>query len=150
MDISREWLFPDNAFDGVFCEHVLEHFDHSQGAHLMQQAWRVLRPGGCLRIVVPDGERIMRMYFETPRAFPEWRLVDTGCAMEAVNGYFRQGYEHQLMYDWCLLADQLFRVGFVQIEKVSFGQGKLSRPVLLDDQKYQTESLYVEALKPGS
>jgi predicted SAM-dependent methyltransferase len=148
MDLNRRLIFPDNCFDGIFCEHVLEHFDHGQGAYLLKEAWRVLSPGGCIRIVVPDGETIMKTYFESPDEFASWRTEQSGCAMEAVNSFFRQGYEHQLIYDWCLLANQLSRAGYVDIKRVSFQKGEASQRIILDDEKYQTESLYVEAQKP--
>jgi len=148
MDFNRKWPFPDNCFDGIFCEHVFEHFDYEQGQVLLRECWRVLGVGGCLRIIVPDGAKIMRTFFENPGEFPSWRTRGTSCPMEAVNSYFRQRYEHQCMYDWQLLAHQLRRVGYTQIAQASFQQGTVSRAILLDDQKYEWESLYVEAIKP--
>ena len=68
--------------------------------------------------------------------------------MDVINSYFRQRYEHQFIYDWELLEYQLARAGFDQIVKVSFGEGEASRPVLLDDARYEWESLYVEAIRP--
>src|SRR5215212_8691844 len=63
MDFARCWPLPDNSIDGIFCEHVFEHFNLTQGEVVLRECLRVLRPGGCIRIIVPDGEKIMRLYF---------------------------------------------------------------------------------------
>lgn len=54
--------FHDNEVDGVYHSHVLEHLHPEQGERMLQECFRVLRPGGVLRIVVPDLEQIARLY----------------------------------------------------------------------------------------
>jgi SAM-dependent methyltransferase len=54
--------FPDNSFDAAYSSHVLEHFTLEQGEYLLKEALRVLRPGGLLRIVVPDLETTLREF----------------------------------------------------------------------------------------
>ncbi len=44
--------FPDNAFDKVFCMHVLAHFP--EGAQGIKEAYRVLKKGGKLMILTPN------------------------------------------------------------------------------------------------
>lgn len=148
MDFNRPFPFPANSFDGIFCEHVFEHFDLEHGLALFRQCFRVLRPGGCIRIIVPDGEKVMRTYFDDPADLVKRRQSQTACAMEAVNSYFRQRYEHQCLYDWPLMEHQLRQAGFDSVLRASYKQGKVSQAILLDDQKYEWESLYVEGSKP--
>lgn len=147
MDFNKKFPLPDNCFEGIFCEHVLEHFNIENGQLLLRECFRVLQSGGCLRIVVPDGEKIMRAYFDNPSELLDRRSVDTSCAMEAVNSYFRQRYEHQIAYDGELLEQQISLAGFSLVSRVSFGKGKLSGAVIIDNEKYEWESLYVEAVK---
>src|SRR5947209_13075813 len=90
MDFTRKWPFRDNAIDGIFCEHVFEHFDFEQGEAVLRECSRVLRPGGCIRIIVPDGEKIMRAYFDDPAELLKQRPGKTSCAIETINSYFRQ------------------------------------------------------------
>lgn len=148
MDFNNKLPFPDNCFEGIFCEHVLEHFNLENGQKLLHECFRVLSPGGCLRIIVPDGEKVMNAYFNNPTELLERRGVDMACAMEAVNSYFRQRYEHQIAYDGALLSYQFSQAGFTQVSRASFGIGKVSSPVIIDDKKYEWESLYMEAVKP--
>ncbi len=51
-----------NAVDVVYLSHVLEHFSEEAGVCLTSECHRVLRPGGVLRVVVPDLEGICREY----------------------------------------------------------------------------------------
>lgn len=61
-DINKGIPFPDASFDVVYHSHVLEHFDKLSGYRFMQDCYRVLRPQGFLRVVVPDLEQIARIY----------------------------------------------------------------------------------------
>jgi predicted SAM-dependent methyltransferase len=148
VDFTRPLPFPDDSFDGVFTEHVLEHFTLEEGERLVRELHRVLRPGGCLRVVVPDAELIMRRYFDAPDALVARRAADRDeTAMETVNSYFRQRYEHQFLYDWTTLKKLLERAGFGTVTRAACHHGALCPPIVLDDEKYEWESLYVEASK---
>jgi predicted SAM-dependent methyltransferase len=144
IDFCRTLPFATGTFDGAFCEHVLEHFSMQEGLKIASDVRRVLQPGGSFRIVVPDGELVMRRYFEAPEELIARRGDGIGTAMEQVNTYFRQRYEHQFIYDWTTMEKMLREAGFDQVARVSFGRGACA-PIVLDDQKYEWESLYVEA-----
>ncbi len=64
FDISRGLPCPDASLDAVYHSHVLEHLDVEEGRRLIGECFRVLRPGGILRVVVPDLEQIARLYLE--------------------------------------------------------------------------------------
>ena len=147
LDFSRPLPFPDESFDGVFCEHVLEHFSLEQGQRLAREIRRILRSGGCLRVVVPDAELVLRKYFDAPGELVARRGGGDDTPMEIVNSYFRQRYEHQFLYDWSTLQKVLVREGFKIVSRVSFGQERICKAITLDDKKYEWESLYAEALK---
>jgi predicted SAM-dependent methyltransferase len=149
LDFNRRLPFPDGQFEGIFCEHVFEHFDFEQGQALLKECLRVLRPGGRIRIIVPDGEKILRTYLDNPGELVERRGPDNPFAMDAVNSYFRQRYEHQFIYDWPLLEHQFSRAGFTGIERAGYMSGGPPTDILLDDAKYEWESLYVDAVRPA-
>ncbi|HZG38660.1 MAG TPA: methyltransferase domain-containing protein [Nodosilinea sp.] len=54
--------FDDASFDVVYHSHVLEHFSQAAGQQFIHECYRVLRPQGILRVVVPDLEQIARTY----------------------------------------------------------------------------------------
>jgi len=54
--------FQDRSFTAVYSSHVLEHFPLPEAHFLLQESFRVLKPGGIIRIVVPDLENTCREY----------------------------------------------------------------------------------------
>jgi SAM-dependent methyltransferase len=85
--------FSDGTVEACYASHVLEHLSKVEASRLLAECRRVLRPGGVIRIVVPDLEGIARHYL---------RLLDAadGGSVEAVADY-----------DWILLElfDQMVR-----------------------------------------
>lgn len=61
-DLKQGIPFADNSFDVVYNSHVLEHFPKVDAVPFIRECYRVLRPQGILRLVVPDLEQIARMY----------------------------------------------------------------------------------------
>lgn len=54
--------FNESTFEAVYHSHVLEHFSKPDGERFIKECYRVLAPGGTLRVVVPDLERIAISY----------------------------------------------------------------------------------------
>ncbi len=54
--------FPDHSFDVVYHSHVLEHFAKTEAPRFVQECFRALRPGGIIRVAVPDLESLARLY----------------------------------------------------------------------------------------
>jgi len=147
-DFNRPLPFEPETFDGIFCEHVLEHFNYEYGRILLTECLRVLKKGGAIRIIVPDGNKFLRAYFDNPDFIIKYKECSTGYPMEAVNAWFYQRYEHQCIYDADYLTDQLKRTGFAKAVKTDYKQSMVGmEAIVLDDQKYSWESLYVEAIK---
>jgi len=146
VDFSRRLPFPDESFDGVFCEHVIEHFTFEDASIVCREILRILKPGGVVRLIVPDAERIITTYVEAPDSLPRIRGLEGMTAMQVVNDYFRQRYEHQFLYDWPTMQQMLSHCGFDFPIRCSYGTGSLP-DMLIDDEKYAWESLYVEASK---
>lgn len=62
VDVRKGLPFADEVFDAVYCSHVLEHLPRQEAASPLRHMHRVLRPGGVIRIVVPDLETLAREY----------------------------------------------------------------------------------------
>lgn len=53
-----------NSVDYIYHSHLLEHLNQEKGELLTRECLRVLKPGGIIRIVLPDLERICRDYLQ--------------------------------------------------------------------------------------
>lgn len=51
--------YADNSVDEVYASHILEHFGHQQTQAIINEWVRVLKPGGRIRIAVPNFEWIL-------------------------------------------------------------------------------------------
>ena len=54
----------DNTVSLVYSSHMLEYLDRTEACAVLQEWCRVLRPGGTLRLAVPDFESMAKLYLE--------------------------------------------------------------------------------------
>lgn len=57
-DVTEGLPYEDGSVAEIYCSHTLEHIHHSKTAWMMEEFARVLKPGGLLRIAVPDWSKI--------------------------------------------------------------------------------------------
>jgi predicted SAM-dependent methyltransferase len=99
--------FADGSVDLVYASHCLEHFGHHQSLDVLREWVRVLRPGGLLRVSVPDFQRISAAHA-------------AGVPLEALNGFLfgQQDYplnHHHVAFDEPMLRSLLERAGVEQV-----------------------------------
>lgn len=61
-NLARGIPFPSDTFDVVYHSHFFEHLPRHAAKAFLAECQRVLKPGGVLRIVLPDLETIVLMY----------------------------------------------------------------------------------------
>jgi len=66
-DVRRGLPLPDNCFDAVYANHILEHLTPDEGQKFVTELHRVLKPGGICRLVTPDLERSCLEYLDQLR-----------------------------------------------------------------------------------
>ncbi len=62
MNLSKPLRFENEKFDFVYTSHFIEHITYLQAEMLLKECYRVLSPGGIIRIITPDFEKICREY----------------------------------------------------------------------------------------
>jgi SAM-dependent methyltransferase len=139
-DVRRGLPLPDDSVDYLYASHILEHLERDEAMALIIDARRVLKPGGVLRIVVPDFAHFVRLY-------------EMGHREEAVAGIFSAGVSgrlgrHRYMYDEDGLRQLVSKAGFSGFECCGFRQGSVPDIELLDNR--QDESLYAEVTERQS
>lgn len=158
-DVRKKFPFPDNSVKGIFCEHVFEHIDYTEEApFFLSEAYRSLKKGGVLRIIVPDIEKYLHGYCEAGwETLQKIRRLGEGntdpyihyryhTKMELINVLFRQGHEHKYAYDFATLEFLLYRYGFSEVHQQEFGMSVMEG-LALDRISRASESLYVDAVK---
>ncbi|MDH4316866.1 MAG: methyltransferase domain-containing protein, partial [Desulfobulbaceae bacterium] len=63
-DLMQPLEFDDDTFDAVYHSHVLEHMPKRYAPVFLGECLRVLKPGGILRVVVPDLESAAQEYLQ--------------------------------------------------------------------------------------
>jgi predicted SAM-dependent methyltransferase len=152
-DATRGLPFDDNSLKGIFTEHCLEHLELQAVDKVLAEFWRVLKPGGTVRIIVPDGELYIRNYVRVQEGDINLKLPyaetdgfsDIYTPIMSVNRIFR-GHGHKFIFDFQTFQRLLDNKGFIEIRRENFGSGR-DRRLLIDSESRAFESLYVEASK---
>lgn len=121
LDATQTFPFDDNIFDYVACEHMIEHIDHAGALMMLHESFRVLKPGGKIRVATPDLRVLAGLCSPetTPaqnhyvdwiakKLFPE---VSYCKAVFVINNAFRS-WGHQFIYDPETLKATMSRCGF--------------------------------------
>ena len=61
-DVIQPLPFDDAMFDALYHSHLLEHLPRDRALPFLCECRRVLRPGGILRVAIPNLEAIARLY----------------------------------------------------------------------------------------
>jgi predicted SAM-dependent methyltransferase len=56
--------YANNSVDLIYACHVFEYFDRQEGLEVLKQWWTKLKPGGVLRIAVPDFGQMASLYIK--------------------------------------------------------------------------------------
>jgi SAM-dependent methyltransferase len=75
ITLEKQMPFDDNSVDLFYCSHVLEHFPQSTGEHLLEDVSRCLKPGGLIRIAVPDAALAFRAVRRSQFDYFAWNKV---------------------------------------------------------------------------
>ena len=132
-DIRETLPFLSQEIDVCYSSHVLEHLSREQAKSFLIDCDRVLKPGGIIRLVVPDLEMIARNYLQ--------------CLEEVVSG----NSSTESNYDWMIL--ELLDQGIREFPGGEMGKFMLN-PQLLNQEfilsrigneaKYYWESASIE------
>jgi ubiquinone/menaquinone biosynthesis C-methylase UbiE len=63
-DIEKDLPFESNSIDSIYSSHSLEHCSHYKVDDILKECHRILKPGGSLRLIVPDVIDAMKRFLE--------------------------------------------------------------------------------------
>jgi predicted SAM-dependent methyltransferase len=93
----------------------------------MKDFLRVLKPGGVMRIAMPDLEHVVHNYINVPieedPVIKKFNFTDVKTRAEWMNMSFRE-WGHKWLYDFEELDRRLREAGFRQVERCELRQSK--------------------------
>lgn len=103
----------DGQVDLVYASHLLEYWDRFAVRNVLKEWIRVLRPGGVLRVGVPDFEKLIQVYRTTGDLESIIGPLYGRMAVPGSEGYIY----HKTTYDRKLLQSILEEVGFRDVRE---------------------------------
>ena len=127
----------DNSIDVLFSSHFLEHLTKKKGEQFLNDVYRIMKPGGLVRILVPDLDIAIQKF-------------NQGEINETLDLFFYTSEEadfsaHKYNYTFGSLKTKLEEIGFKNVVRQSHQNGECPDIEFLDI--YPDHSLYVEAKK---
>jgi predicted SAM-dependent methyltransferase len=122
----------DNSLDEIRASHVLEHFPHNRIPEVLADWVRALKPGGTLKIAVPDFDAIVDKYKQPGVEHPieGWLM----------GGQVDEHDQHRSIFNFNLLSTLFRRAGLWRVEPWKGDGGDCSTLPI---------SLNVSGIKPG-
>ncbi|MBR9677251.1 methyltransferase domain-containing protein [Candidatus Woesearchaeota archaeon] len=148
LDITKKHPFKNNSLDVIFHEHVFEHISFDKKAiYSLKEAHRILKNGGVLRFAMPDFEVYAKEYLKGKLNFnqPEPIKYSQTRQMEILNQLFKQGGEHEFIYDYNATKFLLQKTGFKKIKKMSYNKSSVKNWNF--DSWNKADTMYIEAIK---
>ena len=136
-DVRKRLPFSEASVAAVYASHVLEHLYREEGQRLIAESFRVLAPGGILRVVVPDLRAIVEEYLGNnaskgqgsvpeslrpadkmnQRLLMRWPTPASSHVLYRIYNSWQDFHSHKWMYDADSLMALFRETGFVQVEQ---------------------------------
>jgi predicted SAM-dependent methyltransferase len=159
LDASQPFPIRDNCFDYVYSEHMIEHLTYWGGQNMLGESFRILKPGGRIRISCPNFQFLIDMYTNpeqihrdyVKKTNPEW--APYADPIFTFNNYVRD-WGHQFIYDKKSMQLSLVAAGFENVEEYAILEStdpelqNLEIPSRMSDGFLQLETMTFEGVKP--
>jgi SAM-dependent methyltransferase len=147
-DIRDGLPLDDDSVDYAVSIHALPMISYPDVVPVLQELRRMLRPGGVLRLAMPDFDRALQAYL---RRDPDFFLVPD----EEVRSRGGKFVVHLLWFGYTttlytadFIEELLWKSGYREVHHCSFKQTRSAHaPGILELDNRESESLFVEAVK---
>lgn len=148
-DLGHTLPFRSQSADFIHSEDFLEHLDAPQGRIFVAEAFRVLKPGGVMRVATPDLRRLVeKVYLAREPHHLKWcrTFLHADGPCEALNMHMRMDGHHRFIYDEEHLRALLEEIGF-SVRTVRPNRSEHPRLRFLELRDFGL-SLFLECTKP--
>ena len=108
-------FFENETADLIYCSHSFEYFDQIYGEEVLLEWNRVLKPGGLLRLAVPDFEALVKVYKDSSDLNKIIGPLYGRMKIKTKSG--DKTLFHKTTYDEKLLTHVLQKTGFTNIRR---------------------------------
>lgn len=155
-NLLKPWPIENNSIKFIAGSHFIEHLDLNDGIKFLGEAFRVLRPGGVIRLSCPDLEIYAEHYVKRDKNFFEHQLIREWCAFKKaetpgeifIAKAYDSGGSHKWFYDFDSLKHILESAGFRRVKKCGRLEGVVPGLETIEPPGRELETLYVEGVKP--
>jgi predicted SAM-dependent methyltransferase len=152
LDVRNGLPFASNSVYSIYSTHMFEHFYADELDLLLRESARVLKPGGGVRLIVPNLESAIKAYSQDRSAWFEDHFPRH---FDSLGGRFSNFVfcdgQHRTAFDFTYMNEVLRKAGFREVECSSEGSSRLYRENVPayqpGDSRDLPHSLYVEAFK---
>jgi predicted SAM-dependent methyltransferase len=137
-DLANGLPFADNIADFLYSSHFIEHLYRSDAEHLLEESYRILKPGGTIRVSIPDLEYAISLYI----AGKKEKMLSEYFFIESDDSYYAR---HKYMYDYEMFSEILRKARFKEIRRCKYREGRTPDLDLLDNRP--EDSLFIEAFR---
>ncbi|KAA1396080.1 class I SAM-dependent methyltransferase [Aeromicrobium ginsengisoli] len=150
-DLTKPLPQADGTVEAIYSSHMLEHIYLQEARELVKEAYRVMAPGGILRLALPDGELWARQLLEGqggehfnerinayPVARPKGRRQIT---------FMLGGSAHKWQPTRDLVKAMVEDAGFTNFRELAYQEGDLPQ---VTEVEVRPESMFFEAVRPAA
>jgi len=129
-DVVRGLPVDSGSADLAYCSHTLEHLSLGDCRTALRETYRLLKPGGTFRAVLPDIRFICRAYLDACEHDPaaavtfvrntHMGLEETPHGVDRLRRLFSRSF-HLWMWDYPAMKLELAQAGFVDTRPARFG-----------------------------
>lgn len=146
-DIRDGLPLPSDRFDYAVSMHALQELPYPDLVPALSELRRVLKPGGVLRLGLPDLEKGMRAYWRGDRDYfevPDEEARSLGGKLTVQLTWY--GYSRSL-FTADSVRELLYVAGFRAVRDCRFRETRSGHPGIVTLDNRERESLFVEATK---
>lgn len=137
LDAGKPYPFPDHSFDYIYSEHLFEHLSIEEQTMMLQECYRILKPGGRMRLAMPNLHFLMELYLhpdkECNRRYLVWsyrlfgmkqgvpEVTEKDYPIHVINNFFRL-WGHQFIHTPESLKSLAQGIGFQDIRTYPIGR----------------------------
>lgn len=114
--VDRLPMFDDESAELIYGSHVLEYFDRDEARNVLAEWRRILRPGGILRLAVPDFPALVKVYDRTGDLANVLGPLYGRMTVDGGDGPQGLLY-HRTVYDFRSLRQLLEEAGFTDVRR---------------------------------